>query len=76
MTHYVFKTGNPKGVQLTHDNILSNIRGAMTVGELNGGNMVEGQTALVFLPWAHIYGQTCELHAYMCAGSAMALVSR
>lgn len=53
-------TGNPKGVMLTHHNILSNVdsihhrfRDAPSGSSLN------------ILPWAHIYGLTCELYYNM-----------
>lgn len=53
-------TGNPKGVMLTHHNILSNVdsihhrfRDAQEGASLN------------ILPWAHIYGLTCELYYNM-----------
>ncbi|KAI4289786.1 MAG: hypothetical protein L6R35_000952 [Caloplaca aegaea] len=53
-------TGYPKGVMLTHKNIVSNILMA-NAGE--GGNLTwdggpdgEGDRALAFLPFSHIYG--------------------
>ena len=70
-------TGNPKGVQLSHKNILSNIHGILAVGtDAKGKVVIADKVSLAFLPWAHIYGQTCELHSYLCMGSAMALVNR
>ena len=29
-----------------------------------------------FLPWAHIFGQTCELHVQFAVGSAFAIVDK
>jgi long-chain acyl-CoA synthetase len=43
-------TGNPKGVMLTHDNLVSNVRGAMALGIISSGNEV----ALSFLPLSHV----------------------
>jgi len=52
-------TGNPKGVLLSHYNLASNaIAASMTLPKNVG---VEDRT-LSFLPWAHSFGQTAELH--------------
>lgn len=51
-------TGNPKGVKLTHDNIISNIDGVRN----RFSDIESGLTSLNILPWAHIYGMTCELY--------------
>jgi long-chain acyl-CoA synthetase len=61
-------TGNPKGVILSHGNIASNISAVhetMTMGP--------DDRSLSFLPWAHSYGQTCELHALLSLGASMAI---
>ena len=50
-------TGNPKGVILTNENILSNID---SIYEIYGNE--PPMKSLSILPWAHIYGQTCELY--------------
>ena len=36
--------------------------------------LVFNKTSLAFLPWAHVYGQTCELFLLFSTGSAMAIV--
>lgn len=57
-------TGKPKGVMLTHDNIISNIDG-LVIGkhlELN-----ENDKALSFLPLCHIYERT-DVYVYMYYG--------
>jgi long-chain acyl-CoA synthetase len=61
-------TGNPKGVILTHFNIASNVS---SVHEL----IPIGHTdrSLSFLPWAHVFGQTGELHLFFSIGASMAL---
>tara|TARA_B100000902_G_C27311891_1_gene918934 strand:- start:986 stop:2467 length:1482 start_codon:yes stop_codon:yes gene_type:complete len=53
-------TGNPKGVMLSHNNILSNINGIH-----NRFHDADTTTSLNILPWAHIYGLTCELYYNM-----------
>mmetsp|Transcript_36422 Transcript_36422/g.63158 ORF Transcript_36422/g.63158 Transcript_36422/m.63158 type:complete len:684 (-) Transcript_36422:303-2354(-) len=65
-------TGNPKGVELVHRNIVHNIRGMWPISP-EGGNIVFDDTSLSFLPWAHCYGQTAELHTMMAHGARMAL---
>ena len=46
-------TGKPKGVELTHRNIVANILGVKALlGKELGSNV-----SLSFLPWAHVYGQ-------------------
>jgi long-chain acyl-CoA synthetase len=52
-------TGNPKGVMLSHENIISNIESINTrFKAFNNKNL----TSLNILPWAHIYGLTAELY--------------
>ncbi len=50
-------TGPPKGVKLTHNNILSNIEGIN-----NRFYDLKDYKSLNILPWAHIYSLTCELY--------------
>lgn len=61
-------TGNPKGVILSHGNIASNIS---AVHEMMA--MGTADRSLSFLPWAHSFGQTCELHALLSMGASMAI---
>jgi long-chain acyl-CoA synthetase len=61
-------TGNPKGVILSHGNIASNINGVHEILPLEGADR-----SLSFLPWAHSFGHTCELHALLSLGGSMAL---
>lgn len=53
-------TGNPKGVMLTHHNILSNVDSIH-----HRFRDAPQSTSLNILPWAHIYGLTCELYYNM-----------
>jgi len=61
-------TGNPKGVLLTHANIASNVSSARYIFPFD-----RQDRSLSFLPWAHSFGQTVELHAMFSAGSSMAV---
>ncbi|MCA9617970.1 MAG: long-chain fatty acid--CoA ligase [Myxococcales bacterium] len=61
-------TGNPKGVLLTHGNITSNINALHEIFVFEPEDR-----SLSFLPWAHSFGQTCELHALMSMGSSLAI---
>ena len=59
-------TGAPKGVLLSHGNFTSNVHAvAKAVPELD-----ENLRTLSFLPWAHSYGQTAELHFLMRLGGS------
>jgi long-chain acyl-CoA synthetase len=63
-------TGKPKGVILTHDNIISNINAIKKLyPDLNN------TTSLNILPWAHIYGLTCEMYYNLLNDNKMALAS-
>ncbi len=61
-------TGNPKGVILSHGNISSNINSVHDVFPMD-----QDDRSLSFLPWAHSFGQTCELHMLLSRGASMAL---
>ena len=60
-------TGMPKGVMLTHRNLTSNV-----VGTLHGFPFRPDDRTVSFLPWAHVYGQVCELHILVAAGASTA----
>lgn len=62
-------TGNPKGVPLTHGNILSNIE---AISERATGDMeITCEDKYVsFLPWAHCYGLNCELNYLISKGAS------
>jgi long-chain acyl-CoA synthetase len=46
-------TGNPKGVELTHANFVSNIKGAKNIVDDPRDLVCENDRSLAFLPWAH-----------------------
>lgn len=61
-------TGEPKGVILSHGNFTSNINAVQELFPIQ-----EDDCSLSFLPWAHSFGQTCELHTMMSRGAAIGL---
>jgi len=61
-------TGKPKGVKLSHGNICSNVNGIHALFTFEPTDR-----SLSFLPWAHSFGQTCELHGLLSMGSSMAI---
>ncbi|MCJ1384106.1 hypothetical protein MMC17_007222 [Xylographa soralifera] len=65
-------TGHPKGVMLSHSNIVSNVLMAYAGegGHLSwkGGPDGDGDIVLAFLPFYHIYGLTCLIHQSMYSG--------
>ena len=61
-------TGRPKGVVLSHSNLACNVAAGLAVFHLEPDDR-----SLAFLPWAHLYGQTVELHTIIGAGASTAL---
>ncbi|MEM7350776.1 MAG: long-chain fatty acid--CoA ligase [Acidobacteriota bacterium] len=61
-------TGKPKGVLLSHNNICSNLNGVSSIFPVDTSDI-----SVSFLPWAHSFGQTCELHSMLSRGAAIAL---
>ena len=62
-------TGKPKGVKLSHENILSNID---TIHK-RFNDIPTNITSLNILPWAHIYGLSCELYYNLLNENSVAL---
>ncbi|MBF0362515.1 MAG: long-chain fatty acid--CoA ligase [Oligoflexia bacterium] len=56
-------TGRPKGVMLSHGNILSNVHMCPDIVDF-----VSGDRTFSLLPWAHIFGQTAEVHLLIYMG--------
>jgi long-chain acyl-CoA synthetase len=56
-------TGNPKGVMLTHDNLLSNVEGMLARSGQQHGDVV-----LTWLPFTHIYARTVDHYAMLSSG--------
>ncbi|MBA2664985.1 MAG: long-chain fatty acid--CoA ligase [Bradymonadaceae bacterium] len=61
-------TGDPKGVLLSHRNIVSNIEAVQSFEIVSPEDV-----SLSFLPWAHAFGHTIELNLLFSAGAAMGL---
>lgn len=62
-------TSNPKGVILTHNNIISNIS---AINNLTPVDFVTSNDLyLNFIPWSHCYGMTCELTYLISKGSSV-----
>ncbi len=60
-------TGKPKGVLLTHNNIVSNINASHEIFPLDPEDC-----SVSFLPWAHSFGQVIELHVLLSMGCHVA----
>jgi long-chain acyl-CoA synthetase len=61
-------TGNPKGVILSHGNIASNVSAIHECFPMSSHDR-----SLSFLPWAHSFGQTVELHGLFSMGASLAI---
>ena len=64
-------TGLPKGVMLTHHNLLSNLFQVVQAHEVSEGDLFINQ-----LPFFHIYGMTVLMGASIMAGATQVLASR
>ncbi|KAE8414977.1 hypothetical protein BDV36DRAFT_230142 [Aspergillus pseudocaelatus] len=73
-------TGVPKGVMLSHRNIVANSLqlAAGEAGHLtwNGGADGKGDRVLAFLPFFHIYGLTCLVHQTLYQGYRLVVMER
>lgn len=61
-------TGNPKGVMLSHNNVISNVLGCYDVIHFD-----ETDTLLSFLPWCHSYERTTGYYAFFSVGATVAI---
>jgi len=61
-------TGKPKGVLLSHQNLAYNVSAVHEVFPMGSDDR-----SLSFLPWAHSFGQTVELHALFSMGASMGI---
>lgn len=73
-------TGVPKGVMLSHKNIVANSLqlAAGEAGNLtwNGGPDGKGDRLLAFLPFFHIYGLTCLVHQTLYQGYQLVVMQK
>ncbi len=61
-------TGNPKGVMLTHRNVLSNVEGASSRVDIS-----ENDLLLSYLPFCHSYERTAGYYTAFSCGATVAL---
>jgi long-chain acyl-CoA synthetase len=65
-------TGTPKGAELTHDNLMSNVETILeSLIDIKPDDVVLGA-----LPFFHSFGQTCGLNSCMRAGGTLTLLPR
>jgi long-chain acyl-CoA synthetase len=65
-------TGTPKGAELTHDNLTSNVETILdTLIQIKDDDVVLGA-----LPLFHSFGQTCGLNSCIAAGGTLTLIPR
>jgi long-chain acyl-CoA synthetase len=65
-------TGTPKGADLSHDNLLSNVETILgSLIQLNDDDVLLGA-----LPFFHSFGQTCALNLSIYCGTTLTLIPR
>jgi long-chain acyl-CoA synthetase len=65
-------TGTPKGAELTHDNLMSNVEAILSsLIQIKDDDVVLGA-----LPLFHSFGQTCGLNSCIAAGGTLTLIPR
>lgn len=64
-------TGLPKGVMLTHRNLVVNIDQSLACAGLDAG-----ETAVAFLPFFHIYGLQVLMNIYLAGGGGLITMPR
>ena len=62
-------TGKPKGVIITHGNLLSQLESISTTQEL-----FPDDRSLSILPWGHLMGQIVEVHLLIYCGNSAAIL--
>ncbi|MDP9294132.1 MAG: AMP-binding protein, partial [Actinomycetota bacterium] len=64
-------TGQPKGAELTHDNLLSNAQVSRDLFQTGSDDVLLGA-----LPLFHSFGQTCCMNASAIAGATLSFIPR
>ena len=64
-------TGQPKGAELTHDNMLANAKASHGLFQTDDDDVVLGA-----LPLFHSFGQTCCMNACALAGATLTFIPR
>lgn len=69
-------TGTPKGVMLSHNNLCFTVKATLDhARDERTMAVTKDDRSLAFLPWAHSYGQTCELHSGIAIGGSMGIAA-
>jgi len=63
-------TGEPKGVLLSHGNLAENVKAGLAWFP----NLTEQGRCISMLPWAHSFGITADLHAFMMRGASIGIM--
>lgn len=66
IVHTSGTTGNPKGVMLTHENLLANISGMLDYVPMQPTDLT-----LSYLPLSHIFERTCGQFAVLASGATI-----
>jgi long-chain acyl-CoA synthetase len=64
-------TGTPKGAELTHSNLSSNVAAVTALHSFGENDVVLGA-----LPLFHSFGQTCSMNAAVASGATLSLIPR
>lgn len=64
-------TGLPKGVRLSHRNLVVNVDQVIA-----GGDVRKGEVAAAFLPFFHIYGMNVLMNVHLAGGGALVTMPR
>jgi long-chain acyl-CoA synthetase len=64
-------TGTPKGAELTHSNLATNVEASRKLIDIGSDAIVLGA-----LPLFHSFGQTCSMNAVVAAGATLSLIPR
>ena len=63
-------TGEPKGVLLSHGSLAENVKAGLAWFP----NLTEESRCISMLPWAHSFGITADLHAFMMKGASIGIM--
>ena len=61
-------TGEPKGVMLTHRNLITN-----TLSIVAANRQEPEDLRLSLLPWSHIFARTCDIYCWIASGCQLAI---
>jgi len=64
-------TGTPKGAELTHSNLSSNVAAVVRLHSFGENDVLLGA-----LPLFHSFGQTCSMNAAVASGATLSLIPR